>query len=87
MVLGGALGDDQPLGDLPVGKSFGNQSCDLGLAPAQEGRPVGAAATDLRDESGGAIDIRRHAQRSRQTVSIPGSGLGTVAIAGAVAGQ
>ena len=35
VVLGGALGDEQPLGDLPVGEALGHQCGDLRLARAQ----------------------------------------------------
>ena len=85
MVLRGAFGDDEPLGDLPVGEALGDQLGDLGLAPAQRGRH--ARRAELRDERAGAVDVGRHAERPGEAVGVAGGALGPVAVARTVAGE
>jgi hypothetical protein len=83
VVLRGAFGDDQPLGDLPVGEALGDQLGDLGFARAQRGGPP--SAVEVRDECTGAVGVRRDSECSHDAVGIAGDGLGAVAIARIVA--
>ena len=86
MVLGGAFGDEQPLGDLPVGEPLGNQGGDLGLTRAERGRLFGAAV-ELRNERGGSVEVGNHAERLGEAVGVAGQGFGAVAITGLVRGE
>lgn len=56
MVFGGAAGDHQPIGDLPVRQTAGEQPQDIDLAVAETGGPLAAYPELLL--SGGGDDGR-----------------------------
>lgn len=72
VVLSGAFGDEQPLGDLPVGEALGNQGA-RGLAGAQGGR-LFTRAVELRDECGGSVETF-HVQPERTGESADAKGV------------